>query len=54
MKRLLLGSVLAVSVAIFSGCSVKLPTAGYNCVGCKGLPDCVPGPYGSCPSVVNK
>jgi hypothetical protein len=54
MKKLLLSSILLVSVSIFSGCATKTTTSGFTCVGCEGLPDCVPGPYGSCPSVVNK
>lgn len=53
MKRLLLGSVLLLSITVFSGCSIKIPSKiGITCIGCEGLPDCVPGPYGSCPSVV--
>lgn len=52
MNKLLLGSLVAIAVIFFSGCTYKAaPTvkiAETICVGCEGLPDCVPGPYGDC------
>ncbi|MCH9813488.1 MAG: hypothetical protein K0U47_06035 [Epsilonproteobacteria bacterium] len=51
MNKLLLGSFLAVSMLMVSGCSVKTAnssTTSSTCIGCEGLPDCVPGPYGDC------
>jgi len=51
MKKLLLGSVIAMAILAFSGCTYK-PALVSNtksvCDGCENLPDCVPGPYGDC------
>ncbi len=53
MNKLLLGSVVAVAILAFSGCTYKTATAPVAkaksvCIGCENLPDCVPGPYGDC------
>ncbi len=52
MKKLLLGSLIAVAMIAFSGCTYKaapvIAKAKSVCVGCENLPDCVPGPYGDC------
>lgn len=47
MPKLIIGSMIALAVIAFSGCSVKSP-ASSTCIGCEGLPECVPGPYGDC------
>lgn len=49
MFKLLLGSFLAAVMLLVSGCSAKTAnTADTTCIGCEGLPDCIPGPYGDC------
>jgi len=51
MNKLLLGSLIAVAMIAFSGCTYKTASeakAKSVCMGCEGLPDCVPGPYGDC------
>jgi len=49
MNKLLLGSLIAVAMIAFSGCTYKTANTTKNiCIGCDGLPDCVPGPYGDC------
>ena len=49
MKRLLLGAFIASSILAFSGCSIKTASASKPvCVGCDGMPECVPGPLGDC------
>jgi len=52
MNKLLLTTLITITIIAFSGCSTKVektPDASINkCVGCENLPDCVPGPYGSC------
>ncbi len=50
MKRLLIGSLMAIAMIAFSGCTYKAaqPSPTVVCNGCENLPDCVPGPYGDC------
>ncbi len=50
MNKLLIGSLIAIAMIAFSGCTYKAAntTKTVQCVGCDGLPECVPGPYGDC------